>query len=70
MKFDTETLERLNTGEMGTLELFGIEHGVFVLTVKVSCPKCGHSWGIKVDDYDSSLHIPKRKFVCAKCGDE
>jgi hypothetical protein len=48
-------------------DLFEHDYDLQLLTVKVQCPKCGHVWGIKVDDYNKSLDIPERKFDCEVC---
>ena len=53
--------------EISALDLFMFENKIFVLTLKVSCPKCGHVWGIHIDDYDDVLDIPDRKFRCTNC---
>ncbi len=37
-----------------------------VLTIKVRC-KCGATWGIRIEDYDSFDHIPLRRFMCLEC---
>lgn len=57
-----------HTGKFETaFENFEREYGLLLLTIKVSCPKCGHTWGIKIDDYNSSVDIPERKFKCTEC---
>lgn len=68
MSADTETLSLYEQGLISALDLFEQDRGgIKVLTIKVQCPKCGHTWGIKIDDYNSSLDIPSKKFVCSNC---
>ena len=50
-----------------SLQNFEEEYELVLLTVKVQCPKCGNIWGIRVDDYNSSLDIPEKKFQCTNC---
>jgi hypothetical protein len=42
---------------------------VEVVTIKLKCKKCGHEWGVKIDEYNSILDVPERKFKCMECGD-
>jgi hypothetical protein len=65
--FDGETLNGLIRGELSTLDLFEMEHELSVLTVKVKCPMCHHVWGIRCDEYESLISIPRRKFICTNC---
>jgi hypothetical protein len=46
---------------------FKFDSDFLLLTIKVMCPKCGHIFGIHIDDYDLCEHIPSRKFVCREC---
>jgi DNA-directed RNA polymerase subunit M/transcription elongation factor TFIIS len=48
-------------------DLFEQDYNLKLLTVKVQCPKCGHIWGIKADDYNKFADIPERKFTCESC---
>lgn len=50
------------------IDLFEQFYNLKMLTIKVQCPNCGHAWGIRISDYDLSIHIPKRKFICTECG--
>ena len=54
--------------EISGLDLFMFENKIFILTLKVACPKCGHVWGIHIDDYNDTTDIPDRKFKCTICG--
>lgn len=64
---DPDTLNKLNTGEICALDLFELEHKLLIVTLKVECPKCGHRWGIKVEDFESLRSIPKNRFTCTVC---
>jgi hypothetical protein len=46
---------------------FQKEYDVKLLTIKIQCPKCGHIWGVKIDDYSKTVDIPARKFACVEC---
>lgn len=48
-------------------DLFESDYKVKLLTIKLQCPKCGHIWGVKIEDYDSMSDIPDRKFKCTEC---
>ena len=54
--------------ELTVLDLFEKEYGLKISTLKVTCPNCNNSWGIKVDDYTKTVHIPEKKFICNRCG--
>jgi hypothetical protein len=64
---DTNILNKLDTGEICSLDLFELEHNLLIVTIKVECPKCGHRWGIKVEDFESLKAIPKNRFSCTEC---
>ena len=66
-KFSTAILNELDTGEISPLDLFEYEQHLILINVKVECPKCGHRWAIKTDEFDSLAHIPKRRFICTEC---
>lgn len=68
MPTDTESLNLYDQGIISALDLFEQDHGgIKVLTIKIQCPKCGHIWGIKIDDYASDLDIPQKRFACSNC---
>ena len=54
--FQNNDLDRLET-----------EHKLKVLTIKVECSNCGHIWGVKIDDHENKIYIPRRKFICTNC---
>jgi len=41
--------------------------GLRLETIKLMCPKCGNSWGIRLSDYPSLADIPNKKFYCLNC---
>lgn len=43
------------------------EYGLVLLTIKVQCPHCGQTWGIKLEDFRDLSEIPQRKFICERC---
>lgn len=49
------------------IDLFEKDYQLKVLTIKVQCLKCGHAWGIRIDDYNQSIDIPLKKFQCTNC---
>jgi hypothetical protein len=49
------------------IDLFNQHYGLKVLTIKVECPVCHHTWGIKIENYNKSSDIPERKFICDYC---
>jgi Zn finger protein HypA/HybF involved in hydrogenase expression len=49
------------------LDVLQDEYHVEFVTVKVKCPNCGHAWGIKFEDYNKTLDVPDRKFICMEC---
>ena len=65
---------KLSTGNLGhgprltAFQDFMETYDLLLVTVKVQCPECGHAWGIKIDDFDSSVDIPEKRFKCTNCG--
>lgn len=53
--------------EKNPIELFEELYKVKLLTVKVECPNCGATWGIKISDYNKPEDIPAWKFICREC---
>jgi hypothetical protein len=47
-----------------TIHDYRVIYGLYVLTIKVQCPKCGHVWGVKLSE---QTEIPKHKFICLYC---
>jgi hypothetical protein len=57
-----------NWGSTSTIfDLFEGDYSIKLVTIKLECPVCGHTWGVKLDDYDEYHQIPDRKFVCQNC---
>jgi hypothetical protein len=48
-------------------DLFEGDYSIKLITIKLQCPVCGHTWGVKLDDYDEYHQIPDRKFSCQNC---
>ena len=48
-------------------DVFEDDYSIKLITIKVECPTCGHTWGVKLDDYDEYHQVPDRKFVCQNC---
>lgn len=67
LKFSRAILNELNTGVISPLDLFESEQHLILINIKVECPKCGHRWAIKTDEFDNLAHIPKRRFICTEC---
>jgi hypothetical protein len=54
-------------GNGTAIDAFESDYGLNVLTIRVECPKCGHIWGIKVDEFNDNMDIPERRFICMEC---
>jgi hypothetical protein len=48
-------------------DLFEEDYTVKLVTIKLQCPACRHTWGVKLEDYDEYHQIPDRKFICQEC---
>jgi hypothetical protein len=48
-------------------DIFEGDYSIKLVTIKLKCPVCGHTWGVKLDDYDQYHQIPDRKFSCQNC---
>jgi transposase-like protein len=46
---------------------FEDDYSVKIITIKLQCPVCGHTWGVRLDDYDAYHQVPDRKFSCQNC---
>lgn len=42
-----------------------IPNEVEVITIGLKCPKCGNTWGIRMDRFRGD--IPLSRFVCENC---
>jgi hypothetical protein len=58
--------EKLNPAST-IFDLFEEDYLIKLVTIKLQCPACGHTWGVKLSDYDEYHQIPDRKFICQEC---
>lgn len=58
-------VDQFNQGIISSFDIFQLEHNLYLLSIKVQCPKCGHTWTVRFKEGSNS--IPKRELLCTNC---
>lgn len=38
-----------------------------LIRISLRCPRCGHEWGVKIDNLDNIPSRDEAKFLCFEC---
>jgi len=58
-------VDQFNQGNISSTDIFQLEYNLYIVSLKVQCPNCGHTWTVRSKEVINSTS--KGMFKCTNC---